>query len=427
MHASNRKQNENATKRFAYARLGTIYQGLGQSQIAEQNREKAFDLRDHTSEREKLYIMSHYYADSGQLDKGIETYEVYKQTYPHDSIPYNNLADINNVLGQFEDALENARHTVELSPDSLTGYTQIAIAYAGLNRLEEAKSAVNEALKQAPNNLSMHALLSGIAWNQDDLATMENELKVVANGGAIGEFMALADRAVLARNYGKAREARELTKRVEDNARRMGLKEAAASLESQKSIWEAAVGFQSEARASVNRALRESRSPIVALYAATTLAMLGHEARAMKLVSDVAMQRPFDTMVQYVHVPLVKAAVELKKNQPAKAIDLLDGAMAYGRTDTRVLYARGLAYLRDNKPAEAALAFQRTLDQKLLSPEPMLGIARLGLARACAQQGDRERARIEYQNFLARWKDADPDIPLLKEAKAEYSRLQSLD
>jgi eukaryotic-like serine/threonine-protein kinase len=170
--------------------------------------------------------------------------------------------------------------------------------------------------------------------------------------------------------------------------------------------------------------MQESRSPRIVLQSASVLAFVGDEARGLKLAGDVALQRPFDTIVQYVQVPLVKAVVELKRSQPAKAIDLLDGAMVYARADTGILYVRGLAYMQEKKPAEAAQAFQRVLDLKLPQPDSATALARLGLARAYAQQGDEVRARIEYQNFLALWKDADADIPLLKEAKAEYEKVK---
>src|SRR5207248_8441900 len=132
---------------MAYARLGTIYSNLGQSELSEKNREKAFELRDRASEHEKLYIMSHYYVDSGQLDKGITALELYKQTYPRDSIPYNNLSAIYNILGQLENALDNARQSVQLDPDSASGYSNVGFAYAGLNRLDEAKATFNQAIQ----------------------------------------------------------------------------------------------------------------------------------------------------------------------------------------------------------------------------------------------------------------------------------------
>src|SRR4029077_10372238 len=155
---------------MAYARLGTVYNNLGQTAQSEENRKRAFELRDRASEREKLYIMSHYYADSGQLDKGITALELYKQTYPRDSIPYNNVGNIYNMLGQYENALENSRKAVELEPDSISGYSNLAVAYAGLNRMDEAKAIALAGLKRSPKSGDMHSVLAGVAWNQNDAA-----------------------------------------------------------------------------------------------------------------------------------------------------------------------------------------------------------------------------------------------------------------
>src|SRR6202171_4220137 len=155
-----------------YARLGTIYNNLGQTQLSEQNRQKAFELRDRASEREKLYIMSHYYADSGQLDKGITAYELYIQTYPRDAAPFNNLAVIYNQLGQFDNALEKAKRAVELDPDMMNGYGQVAEAYAGLNRIEEARATLNTAVQHKGSTAGSHAYLAALDWCEGRAAAM---------------------------------------------------------------------------------------------------------------------------------------------------------------------------------------------------------------------------------------------------------------
>src|SRR6202171_3737479 len=155
-----------------YARLGTIYNNLGQTQLSEQNRQKAFELRDRASEREKLYIMSHYYADSGQLDKGITAYELYIQTYPRDAVPFNNLAVIYNELGQFDNALEKAKRAVELDPDMMNGYGQVAEAYAGLNRIEEARATLNTAVQHKGSTAGSHAYLAALDWCEGRAAAM---------------------------------------------------------------------------------------------------------------------------------------------------------------------------------------------------------------------------------------------------------------
>ena len=409
---------------MAYARLGTVYLNLGQSELSEENRKRAFELRDRASEREKLYITSHYYADSGQLEKGLTALELYKQTYPHDSVPYNNLANIYSQLGQFENALENAQRSLELDPTSASGYTNVAAAFAGLNRLDEAKAVINEGLKRLPNSGSLHGVLAGIAWNQNDQEALEKELKAAEGAGPEGEFAAQTMRGSLEAHHGKARDFHQQAIRIEENSRRVGLKEVAAGIAGQEAIWQALVGNQAEARSALNRALSQSQSTKVKLDIASVLALLGDETRALQLADEAAKARPFDTIVQYVQVPLVKSVVELKRNQPAKAIDLLDGAMVYARANPGVSYVRGVAFLKLNKPADAVQAFQRVLDLKFLQPDSVTALAQLGLARAYAQQGDESRARIEYQNFLALWKDADPDLSVLKEAKLEYAKVK---
>src|SRR5208282_4951725 len=147
---------------MAYARLGVVYNNLGQTERSEQNRQKAFELRDRASEREKLYIMSHYYADSGQIDKGITAYELYRQTYPRDSIPFTNLAGIYNDLGQFDNALGSAKRAVELDPDGASGYSNVATAYAGLNRVEEARATLNTALQRKLSPAFIHLMLASL-------------------------------------------------------------------------------------------------------------------------------------------------------------------------------------------------------------------------------------------------------------------------
>src|SRR4030088_1404725 len=162
---------------MAYARLGTVYNNLRQTQLSEQNRQKAFELRDRASEREKRYIMSHYYADTGQLDKGITAYELYIQTYPRDAVPFNNLAVIYNELGQFDNALQNAKHSVELDPDMMNGYGQIVEAYAGLNRIEEARVVINAAFQRKGSTASLHVYSAGLDWCEGKDAEMEKEMQ----------------------------------------------------------------------------------------------------------------------------------------------------------------------------------------------------------------------------------------------------------
>ena len=188
---------------------------------------------------------------------------------------------------------------------------------------------------------------------------------------------------------------------------------------------EATFSDKTRAIADVAQALKLSESPNVVLNCAAALALVGENARAAKLADDVAQKRPYDTLVQFVEVPLVKAQIEMNQGNPAKAIDLLDGALVYARANSGVLYVRGNAYLKAGRGADAVQAFQRLQDLKnIINVDPVMPLAKPGLARAYVMADDKARARVAYQDFLALWKDADPNVPLLREVKAEYARLQ---
>ena len=409
---------------MAYARLGTVYNNLGQSELSEANRQKAFELRDRASEHEKLYIMSHYYVDSGQLDKGITALELYKQTYPRDSTPYNNLAVVYNQMGQFENALDNARKAVQLDPDSASGYSNVGFAYAGLGRLDEAKATFNESLQHKTGGAVAHSSLAMIAWLQGDKEGMERELDAMKDDPQ-GEYQVTGIRAAMAAHGGQIKMARSFGQKQREAAERMGFKEAVGSEYSQEAFLEATFANKARALDDIAQALKLSQSPNVVLNCAAALALIGENARAAKLADDVAQKRPYDTLVQFVEVPLVRAQIELNQGNPAKAIDLLDSALVYARANTGVLYVRGNAYLKAGRGSDAVQAFQRLLDLKsVINIDPVMPLGRVGLARAYVMAGDKARARVAFQDFFAQWKDADPDVSLLRDAKAEYAKLQ---
>ena len=413
---------------MAYARLGTVYNNLQQTQLSEQNRQKAFELRDRASEREKLYIMSHYYADSGQLEKGITAYELYIQTYPRDSIPFNNLAVIYNELGQFDNALQNAKHAVELDPDMLSGYGQVLAAYAGLNRIDEARAILNTAFQRKGSTASFHVYLAALDWCEGKDAEMEKELQS-ASATPDGELAALQFRASLAGARGQVRKAREFARQDEDALDRLHL-QGRADVEAQLGAIEALVGNRAEANNAANDALRQSRTMAVVGNVATTLAVLRQDQKAIALAEELQRTRPNDTIAINVTVPTIRAVAALRpanpaKADPAKAIDFLNTAALYGRANSGVFFARGLAYEQAGRYAEAQQDLQKVLEFKSRNgPDIVFVVAQLELGRLFQKQGDIPKARIAYQDFFAAWKSADADLPLLHEAKAEYARLQ---
>jgi eukaryotic-like serine/threonine-protein kinase len=411
---------------MAYARLGTVYNNLGQTMSAEKSREKAFELRDRAGEREKLYIMSHYYADSGQLDKGITAYELYKQTYPRDSVPYNNLANIYvATLGQFENGLDNARQAVEIDPDYLGNFVNLGQAYAGLNRLDEAKASLQDGLKRHPNSASLHVMLASIALVQNDPTTAQRELSLAESSGPEGEFWVAQVKMDLDAYHGQLRKARGSYQKVALLAERTNLKEAATNFLAQEATWEALFGLRPEATGTANDVMKMSDSYGVTENAAFAFALSGDEAKAKRLMDGVAAARPFDTLVQNVEQPLLNAIIQLNHGNHAQAIDLLNTASVYARANTGVLYTRGMAYLQAKQGNEAIQEFQKVLDLRAANPADPIGpLAGLGLARAYALLGDKAKSRVAYQDVLALWKDADSDVPLIKQAKEEYWKVQ---
>jgi eukaryotic-like serine/threonine-protein kinase len=410
---------------MAYARLGAVYGNLGQTELAEKYRQKAFELRDRASEREKFYIVSHYYADAGQLDKGITALEMYKQTYPRDSIPWNNLSSIYNVLGQFDKALPNAQQAVTMDAGSVSGYSNLALAYSGLNRLEEAKATLDNAFQRGLNNSGLHLQYAAISWAQGDEATMEKHLQL-ARSGPEKEYMEFAFRAALAGTHGQMKQVREFDHKSIQAAEALNLKEAGPITISEEATRYALLEDRAGAAKRAADALRLSNAVEVEANAAGTLAYVGDDKKALSLADDMSRRKPNSTNVQFIEVPLIRALVELQHKNPDKAIDLLDGAAVYGRTHIGVLYVRGMTFLQANKGGEAAQEFKKLLDLRAWhGPDVIMSLAQLGLARAYALEGDHVHSRIAYQDFFALWKDADPDLPILKQAKAEYERVKA--
>jgi serine/threonine protein kinase/tetratricopeptide (TPR) repeat protein len=413
---------------MAYARLGAVYNNLGQTQLSEQNRQKAFELRDRASEREKLYIMSHYYADSGQLDKGITAYELYRQTYPRDSTPLVNLAGIYNQLGQFDNALESAKRAVEIDPDSTAGYWNVATAYSGLNRVEEARATLNILVQRKGTNSGFHVGLASYDWAESKEIDMEKELQAAA-ATPDGTLNVLGFRAGLAAARGQLRQAREAARQAVEALERLHLQNR-ADIAAQLAGSEALVGNRAEAIRDCEEALRQSQTLQVTSNAATTLAILREEQKALALADAILAAHPNDTIAVNVYVPLARAIVALRpanpaKADPAKAIDFLNTAALYARANPGVFFTRGLAYEQAGRYAEAQQDFQKMKELKARSgPDILFAAGELESARVFQKQGDIAKARIAYQNFFAAWKDADPDLPLLHQAKTEYAKLQ---
>jgi tetratricopeptide (TPR) repeat protein len=309
----------------------------------------------------------------------------------------------------------------------VSGYENTAMAYAGLNRLEEARATVNAGMPKTAVLWSFHLMLGALDWAEGKDAEMEKEMQAAGSTPA-GEMEVLSFRAGLAMQHGQVRQAREYARRAGDAFDRLHL-QGRAKIEAELASFESFVGNKSDGTNGAASALRSSKTLDVQWNAALAFALAGQEQKALSIADEIQRTRPNDTIAQNVAIPTIRAATYLfpsnpAKADPAKAIDLENTAALYARANTGVLFARGVAYRQAGRLAEAQQDFQKVLEMRTHGPDPVLVAANLELGRVYQKQGDTAKARIAYQNFLAAWKDADPDVPLLLQAKAEYAKLQ---
>ncbi len=411
----------------AYARMGQAYANTWQIGPAIENTKLAFERRERTSELEKLYISTHYYSIvTGEEDKSIEAYQLWKRTYPRDSIPSNNLAADYEAEGKFEQALPEAQETVRLAPNEALGYQNLASAYLGMNRIAEAK-AVRE--KQIAANLDSaldHADLYAIAYLEGDTAGMQRQVDWAK--GKPDEFDVLQVVAESEAARGKLQAAREAYGQASEIARRAKLDDAASRMMALHAQDEALVGNAETAKKGAEAALAVSRNRPTLMSASYSFALSGDVAKAAAIADDLGKLFPLHTYINAIYLPTVRAQIEIDRGNPAKAIELLRAAAPYELGwVARLLpnYVRGQAYLKTRQGPEAAAEFQKILDHRgVCQTATQCSLAHLGLGRARVLTGDNAGARTAYQDFFALWKDADPDVPILKEAKAEYVKLQ---
>jgi len=409
---------------LAYARLAAAYSNTNQMGLSLQSGAKAFELRNHASERERLYIVGHYHADRGEIDKGIEAYDLYKQSYPRDSIPYNNLAIIYFSLGEFEKALDNAQHAYHLDPNSAANQENLAQALMALGRMDETKAMLTSAPAKKFGGFAPHAHLAELYLAQGDLAAMRREEDLMKSSPQ-GQLFAAGLEAKLAFRSGQLRRAHELARDLLDLSDRMGLKELHADIPAFVGIFNAFYGYPEDARKGASVALKESRDPDVLVDAATGLAIAGDGSRALELAQEAAAARPNDLFLTRVKVPVVKAWVLIKRGDGAGAVQTMEPAKPYDGGNSGALLTRGWAYELSGQPREAVQEFERALRMRYFMPEePNLVVIQLGLARAYASMGDTSKARKQYETLLQNWKDADAGVPVIEEARKEAEKVR---
>jgi eukaryotic-like serine/threonine-protein kinase len=414
---------------MAYATLGVVYGNSGAKNLGREAMQKAFDLRERTSEREKLYISAHYYEAAGQIDKAIDIYEQWKQAYPRDNVPCDNLALAYDATGQQDKALSNALQAMQIDPKDVFAYQNVAGDYMSLGRDDESRAILEQSVAQHAESFSTILIGYELAFIRGDLAEMQRLRDKTAGTGDEPYLLQLACNAKYFQ--GQVREGRELCSQLAQKSQ-AELKDFSASVRAYEGAIEGEFGNAGEARRQAELALAMTDNNDIGALAALTLARTGDAARADKMITALAKQYPDDTVFNDGAVAVVRAAIELQEKQPARAVAALEPARAVesggGPTDPVEfwpLYLRGEAYLDQRDGAKALAEFQKIADHRGHAPtSPLYSLARLGSARAYALQGDTIKAKSAYQDFIAAWKDADPDVPILKQAKAEYAKLQ---
>jgi serine/threonine protein kinase len=421
---------------MAYTNLGIVYGDLLEEPgRSADNIRKAFELRERVSEREKFYITFNYYDNvTGELDKAAQTSEQWTQAYPRDDNADNAIATVYEYLGQYDKLVTEEIETVRLFPGGAIDHSNLMEGYIALDRLDEAKITFREATDRKLDDPFLHDDMYAVAFLEGDAEEMKRQAAwAVGKPGA--EDILLSAQSDTEAFYGHLARARELSRRAVESARDSDKKETAALWQLNSALREAEFGNLERAREEVKAGLAIASTRDIQVLAALTLARTGDAARSLAIVEELEKQFPVNTLLNHYWLPTTRAYIEIHRGNPAQALKLLettatlDLAFPQPQFEEAGLlyppYARGQAYLLLHKGKEAASEFQKFLDHRGAVINTVLASpARYQLACALAMNGDTSGARKAYQDFFALWKDADPDIPILKEAKAEYAKLQ---
>ena len=417
---------------LVYSSLTSAYGNMNELDLAAQYARKAYALRERVSERERFPIEIDYYmVATEELEKAAQICEQWQRTHPRDYEPYANLSYIFAALGNHEKALQEAREFVRLEPNDVIGYNNLGSAYTNLNQLNEAEEVLNQANARQLESEGLLLNRYELAFLKNDTAQM-TQVAAAAMGQAGAEDLLLAAQADTEAWHGKLKNARELTQGAIESAERNDANETAASYQAAAALREVESGNWKQARSDVDAAMKLAPNRNVRIFTALVMARVGDRAAAEKIAADLDKTFPLDTLVQRYWLPCIRAAVALQTKDPRRALELLKTASAIEFSQPAQVnvilcpaYLRGEAYLLLRDGNVAAAEFQKFADHRgLVGNFPWGALARLGLARAYVLQGDSARARAAYQDFLTLWKDADPDITILKQARAEHAKLQ---
>ena len=420
----------------AYLGLSVAYSNLGEAEQSNVYTRKAYELRDRVSEREKFRITADYYEYcTGDIEKAIQAFQQWGQAYPHESGAQVNIGVLEQYLGRYDKALPPMQEFLRMSPNSGIAYGNLMGIYISLNRLDEAKATYQEAMERKTGDIvALRSNMYWLAFLEGDNAEMEKQFAGAQGKEGVEDFLdALASDTEAF--HGRLAKAREDSQRAVQFDQRSDLKETAALWQELEAYHEAVAGNAERAKQVATDGLGIASEHDSQLVAALVFGHTGDSARAEKIADDLAKRYPEDTLVNFYWLPVIRAEVALDRKNAAKAIEILKPAAIYelGASAPAInvsaallpIYVRGEAYLAAGQGAEAGAEFQKMIDHKnMIGNFPLEALAHFGLGRAFALQGDAAKARTAYQDFLALWKDADPDVPILQQAKAEYAKIK---
>ncbi len=419
---------------MAYVGLAVEYSNLGRASLAADHAKKAYDLRDRVSDRERYRISAFYFQYvTGEVEKATEAYELWAKSYPRDAVPHTNLGVLYAALGQYDKAITETEAALRLEP-TITGYGNQAENYIFVNRLKDASQMLQEAQQKNFDGLTIRSDLYSLAFLSGDTAEMERQ--VAWGAGRPGEEdQMLNAHADTQAYYGRLEKARDLSRRAADSAVRADAKETGALWLAYQALREAELGNVAVAPQAVARALALAPGRDVKVLAALVLARSGEAAQSRTILEALQKSEPTNTYLKVYWFPVIEASIAMAQQAPDRAIVALEPSLPYelggappnpqNNATIYPAYLRGLAYLAQKNGPAAAAEFQKFLDHPGIVQNFLLGsLDHLQLARAYAMAGATAKAKSAYQDFFVLWKDADSDIPILKEAKAEYAKLQ---
>jgi len=418
---------------MAYLSLGECYQPQGELIVAAENARKAYDLRERTSDHEKLSIQVFYeIVVTGDLEAARRTCELTAQTYPHDESVQVYLWYINLIRGDYARADAAAKRAFEINPDSSNNYVSLMYCDQYFGRLDQAKAAAEQSRARKLSSPWYPLILYVVDFLQNNPAGMAEQATATQGIPGVEDQMFFVESDTAA-DHGQFGQARELTRRAADSARRAQEKETAAEYEGHNSLREGLVGLADLAKQDAQSALSAIKGKHGEGFSAIAFALAGDVADANRAIDDLTKRFPQNNVVQTRYLPMARSALALNSGNAQAALDALTAAAPYdlGHTNEDFtfalypIYFRGQVYLAEKKGDAAVGEFQKILDHAgVVGNEPIGALAHLGLGRAYSLSGNTAKAKSEYQDFLTLWKDADPDIPLLIQARAEYAKLQ---